>query len=66
MLQKKDGRYEVYGNPITKSQTNAADKWKDMLAKKFKYDPNEKFNLTVEGHPIALKGNLCDVSEFLG
>ena len=40
MLQKKDGRYEVYGNPITVSQTRAADKWKDMLAKKFKYDPN--------------------------
>lgn len=24
MLQKKNGRYEVYGNPITQSQTRAA------------------------------------------
>ena len=31
MLQKKDGRYEVYGNPITSNQTRAVDKWKDML-----------------------------------
>jgi hypothetical protein len=53
MLQKKDCRYEVYGNPITRSQTNAADKWQDMLAKKFKYDPNEKFNLSVEDHPYG-------------
>ncbi|MEW6403560.1 MAG: hypothetical protein AB1649_17330 [Chloroflexota bacterium] len=50
MLQKKDGRYEVYGNRITASQSRAADQWKDMLAKKFKYDPNEKYNLCVEDH----------------
>ena len=56
MLQKKDGRYEVYGNPITSSQTRAVDKWKDMLAKKFNYDPNEKFNLSVEDHPYG--GNI--------
>ena len=53
MLQKQDGRYEVYGNPITKSQTNAADKWKAMLVKKFNYDPNEKFNLSLEEHPYG-------------
>ena len=53
MLQKKDGRYEVYGNPITERQSRAADAWKDMLAKKFNYDPNEKFNLTVEDHPYG-------------
>ncbi len=53
MLQKKEGRYEVYGNPISKRQTRAADQWKDMLAKKFNYDPNEKFNLTVEDHPYG-------------
>ncbi|HNA52994.1 MAG TPA: hypothetical protein PLM13_01555, partial [Anaerolineales bacterium] len=53
MLQKKDGRYEVYGNPITERQSRAADAWKAMLAKKFNYDPNEKFNLTVEDHPYG-------------
>jgi len=52
-MQKKDGRYEVYGNPITQSQTRAADKWKDMLARKFNYDPSEKFNLSVEDHPYG-------------
>jgi len=53
MLQKKDGRYEVYGNPITEQQTRAADQWKEMLAKKFNYDPNEKYNLSVEDNPYG-------------
>ena len=53
MIQKKDGQYEVYGNRISRSQTRAADKWKDMLAKKFNYNPNEKFNLSVEKHPYG-------------
>ncbi|MBM3124748.1 MAG: hypothetical protein FJZ87_06690 [Chloroflexi bacterium] len=51
MLQKKDGRYEVYGNPITAGQTRAAERWKDMLARKFAYDPQEKFRLSTEAHP---------------
>lgn len=49
MLQKKNGRFEVYGNPITESQTRAADKWKDMLAKKFNYDSNEKESVASSG-----------------
>jgi hypothetical protein len=53
MLHKKNGRYEVYGNPITERQSRAADEWKAMLARKFNYDPNETFNLTVEDHPYG-------------
>jgi hypothetical protein len=52
-MQKKDGRYELYGNPITPAQTRAADKWKAMLANKFKYDPNETYNLSVKDHPYG-------------
>ena len=32
-MKKVNGRYELYGNPITRRQTRAADKWKSMLAK---------------------------------
>jgi len=52
-MKKVDGRYELYGNPITRVQTRAADRWKAMLAKKFDYDPNEKFNLSVQDHPFG-------------
>ncbi len=51
LMKKIDGRYEVFGNPITKSQSRAADKWRDMIAKKFNYDPNEKFKLSVHENP---------------
>jgi len=47
-MKLKDGRYEVYGNPITEAQTRATDKWQAMLAKKFNYDANEKYNLSVK------------------
>ena len=50
-MKKVNGRYELYGNPITEAQTRATDGWKDMLAKKFNYDPNEKYTLTVKDNP---------------
>ena len=52
-MKLKNGRYEVYGNPITEAQTRATDKWQAMLAKKFNYDPNEKYNLSVKEHPYG-------------
>lgn len=50
-MQKVNGCYTVYGNPITKSQSRAADAWKEMLARKFNYDPNEKYTLSLEENP---------------
>ncbi len=52
-MKKVNGRYEVYGNPISKRQSRAADKWKAMLAKKFNYDPNEVFHLSTRPHPYG-------------
>jgi hypothetical protein len=62
-MQKKDGRYELYGNPITPAQTRAADKWKQMLAEKFKYDPNEIYNLSVKDHPYG--GGIFNLKEIV-
>ena len=52
-MKKVNGRYEVYGNSITEGQTRAADRWKEKLAKQFNYDPNEKYNLSVQDHPYG-------------
>ena len=54
-MEKKAGRYELYGNPITPAQSRAADHWQAMLARKFKYDPNEEFNLSVHDNPYGWK-----------
>jgi len=62
-MKKVNGRYEVYGNAITPGQTRAADKWKDMLAKKFNYDPNETYNLSVKDHPYG--GGIFGLKEIV-
>jgi hypothetical protein len=62
-MKKVNGRYEVYGNSITEGQTRAADKWKDMLAKKFNYDPNETYDLSVKDHPYG--GDIFGLKEIV-
>ncbi|HAE59879.1 MAG TPA: hypothetical protein DCG54_10350 [Anaerolineae bacterium] len=62
-MKKVNGRYEVYGNAISESQTRAADKWKEMLAKKFNYDPNEKYDLSVKDHPYG--GGIFGLKEIV-
>jgi hypothetical protein len=50
-MQRVDGRYQVYGNPITRGQSNAADRWQRMFVRKFGHDPNERYHLRVEDNP---------------
>ena len=47
-MQKKDGRYYVYNNPIKKSHSRAADRWQRMFIRKFNYNPNETYNLSLQ------------------
>ena len=46
-MKMKDGRFVVYGNQISSSQSNKAIKWQNMFAKKFKYDPDEEYTLSL-------------------
>jgi hypothetical protein len=50
-MKKENGCYSLYGNPITRQQSAAADRWQDMLAKKFDYDPNEAYTLSLHDNP---------------
>lgn len=62
-MDKKNGRYELFGNPITAAQTRATDRWKSMLAKKFSYDPNETFELSVHDNPYL--GDIFGLKDIL-
>jgi hypothetical protein len=62
-MKKVNGRYELYGNPISSSQTRAADRWQTMLAKKFSYDPNETYQLSVKDHPYG--GDILGLKEIV-
>jgi len=46
-----DGKYTIYRNPISESQTTKATKWQNMFVEKFNYDPNEKYALSLEDNP---------------
>jgi hypothetical protein len=50
-MKKVNGCYTVYGNAISNGQSAAADRWKEMLARKFNYDPNEKYTLSLQDNP---------------
>ena len=47
-MRMEDGRSIVYGNALSKSQSKATTKWGAWLARKFHYDPNEKYTLSLE------------------
>ncbi len=47
-MQKVDGRYHVYGNPITRRQSRAADRWQRSFVRRFNHDPDERYVLRVE------------------
>jgi hypothetical protein len=47
-MKIQDGQFVVYGNPIEKSPTRKVIKRQNWFIKKFNYDPNEKYTLSLE------------------
>ena len=50
-MQRHNGRYYVYGNPIKRSHSRAADRWQRMFIRKFGYDPEENYRLRLQDNP---------------
>ncbi|MFW5800020.1 MAG: DUF6938 domain-containing protein [Spirochaetota bacterium] len=47
-MKMENGRFTVYGNPIKKSHSKKVIKWQNMFKKKFNYNPDEKYSLSLE------------------
>jgi len=47
-MKKQDGRFFLYGNAISRSQSRKAIKWQEMFVRKFNYDPDEEYVLSLE------------------
>jgi hypothetical protein len=47
----ENGRFVVYGNALSESHSQKAIKWQNMFIKKFNYDPNERYSLSLEENP---------------
>ncbi len=46
-MKERDGRYEIYGNRLTRSQSRKIARWQRMFVRKFDYDPNETYELSL-------------------
>jgi hypothetical protein len=47
-MKKRDGRFFLYGNAISRSQSRQATRWQEMFVRKFDYDPDEQYVLSLE------------------
>jgi hypothetical protein len=52
-MKMQDGRFMVYGNALSKWDSWQAAQWQNYLARKFNFDPNEKFTLSVVDNPYG-------------
>jgi hypothetical protein len=52
-MKMHNGRYIVYGNVLSESSSRKATKWQEMFVRKFKYDPNEVYTLSLRDHPYG-------------
>jgi hypothetical protein len=46
-MKMENGKYSVYGNPISKTETKKVQKWQNMFKKKFHYNSDETYNLSL-------------------
>jgi len=50
-MKMQEGQYVVYGNNLTRRQSKQATNWNKRLAKKFNYNAQEKYLLSIEDNP---------------
>ena len=51
-MTKRNGRYELFGSPITRRQSKAVDRWQRMFVRRFGYDPEERYELRVRDNEL--------------
>ncbi len=62
-MKMQDGQYIVYGNKLSRRQSKQATNWNTWLAKKFHYDPDEKYVLSVKDNPYL--GSVFGLKDIL-
>jgi len=46
-MKMENGKYTLYGNSISKYETKEVQKWQKKFKKRFSYNPNEDYNLSL-------------------
>jgi hypothetical protein len=62
-MKMEDGRFIVYGNKISKSQSKKTIRFQNFLKRKFNYDPNETYTLSQVDNPYL--GDIFGLRDIL-
>ena len=62
-MERENGRFVVYGNPLKRSYSRAIVRRQRWLVRKFDYDPNERYTLSVHENPYL--GPIFGVKDIL-
>ncbi len=62
-MKMENGRFVVYENALKESHSKAATRWQNMLVKKFNYDPDEKYILSLHDNPYL--GSVFGLKDIL-
>lgn len=49
-MKKINGKYTLFENELSEGKSNATDRWQQFFVKKFQYDPNDKYTLSVQSN----------------
>ena len=60
---KENGKYALYGNNLSVGKSRATDRWQQFFVRKFHYDPNEKYTLSI--HPNNYLGPILGIKDIL-
>lgn len=62
-MKMENRRFIVYGNALNQSHSQKAINWQNMFIKKFNYDPNEQYALSLEENPYL--GPIFDLKNIV-
>jgi len=62
-MKMENGRFVVYENALKESHSKAATRWQNMLVKKFDYNFNEKYTLSLHDNPYL--GSVFGLKDIL-
>ncbi len=62
-MKLENGRFSLYGNALKQSHSKQAIKWQNMFIRKFDYDPDETYTLSLEDN--AYLGNIFGLKDIV-
>lgn len=62
-MKMENSRFVVYGNELSEADSQKTIKWQEMFVRKFKYNPDEKYTLSVHDNPYL--GSVFGLKDIL-